>query len=66
MGEDGHLQHGVRCEINRQITEGLLLRAIEEFGNIPPGDGVWRASRKVNVICQVNRPSQAAMNQISP
>lgn len=66
MGEDGHLQHGVRCEINRQITEGLLLRGIEAAGRYPPGDGVWRAPRKVNAICQVNRSSQVVMNQFSP
>lgn len=55
-GEDGHLARGVRCEINRQITEGLLLRGIEAAGKTPPGDGVWRSPHKMNAVCQVTVP----------
>lgn len=39
-GPEGHLKHGVRCAINRQITRQLLLRAIAA------GGGVWRGSHQ--------------------
>ena len=42
-GEDGYLKRDVRCEINRVITEGLLLQGIEEAEKQLLGDGVWRS-----------------------
>jgi uncharacterized protein len=47
-GEGGYLMRDVSCEINRAITEGLLLKGIEEAEKHSPGDGVWRSPYQVH------------------
>jgi uncharacterized protein len=39
-GEQGHLEFGRRCEVNRAISKELLIRHVEQSG------GVWRGGRK--------------------
>lgn len=43
MRAGGHLQYGIRCELNRAITKELLVRYIGV------GDGVWQGNRAMRL-----------------
>ena len=40
-GREGHLEYKARCDLNSEITKGLILRYIEK------GDGLWQEDRLI-------------------